>query len=139
MVRIISGVVAGFLAWLVAWVGSEKILSALWPEGYGVHQLAFEAAVTNGGQFTAHTTLLLIHIALGSMVSVISGLLAARIAGEHNRAPLALGFLLLAFGLLKAVLSWPYVPLWYHVIFTAVLMPMTIVGGRLKTMSLPRA
>ena len=133
MVRIVLGVIAGFFAWAIVWVGSEKILSAIWPEGYGAHQLAFEAAVTNGGQFTADTTLLLIHIVLGSIVSMMSGFLAALIAGENKRAPLVLGLLLAAFGLLKAVLSWPYVPIWYHVIFTALLIPMTIMGGKLKT------
>ena len=133
MARIVLGVIAGFFAWAIVWVGSEKILSAMWPEGFGVHQLAFEAAVTNGGQFTANTTLLLIHIVLGSIVSVMAGFLAAQIAGENKRAPLVLGFLLMAFGLLKVVLSWPYVPIWYHVIFTAILIPMTIMGGKLKT------
>lgn len=135
MVRIVLGVIAGFLAWSIVWVGSEKILSAIWPEGYGAHQLAFEAAIVNGGQFTADTTLLLIQIVLGSMVSVMSGFLAALIAGETKRAPLFLGVLLLAFGLLKAVLSWPYVPMWYHVVFTALLVPMTMLGGKLKTTS----
>ena len=133
MVRIVLGVIAGFLAWAIGWFGSEKVLSAIWPEGYGVHQRAFEAAIENGGQFTADTTLLLIHIVLASIASVMSGFLAARIAGENIRAPLVLGFLLLAFGVLKAVMSWPYVPIWYHVIFTALLIPMTIVGGKLKT------
>ena len=133
MVRIVLGVIAGFFAWAIVWVGSEKILSAIWPEGFGVHQRAFEAAITNGGQFTADTKLLLIHIVLGSMVSVMSGFLAALIAGENKRAPLVLGFLLLALGLLKVVMSWPYVPIWYHVIFTAILLPMTIVGGKLKS------
>jgi hypothetical protein len=133
MVRIVLGVIAGFIAWAIAWVGSEKILSAIWPEWFGVHQLAFQAAIENGGQFTANTTLLLIHIILGSIVSVISGFLAALIAGENKRAPLVLGFLLLAVGLLKVVMSWPYVPIWYHVIFTALLIPMTIMGGKLKT------
>jgi len=134
MVRIVLGVIAGFFAWAIVWVGSEKILSAIWPEGYGAHQLAFEAAIKNGGPFTADTTLLLTQIVLGSFVSAMSGFLAALIAGENKRAPLVLGFLLLAvFGLLKAALSWPYVPLWYHVIFTALLLPMTIVGGKLKT------
>jgi len=78
MVRIVLGVIAGFFAWSIVWVGSEKILSAIWPEWYGAHQLAFEAAVANGGQFTADTTLLLIHIVLGSIVSVMSGFLAAQ-------------------------------------------------------------
>jgi hypothetical protein len=133
LVQIVLGVIAGFFAWAIVWVGSEKILSAIWPEGFGVHQRAFEAAVANGGQFTANTTLLLIHIVLGSIVSVMSGYLAALIAGENKRAPLVLGFLLLAFGILKAVLSWQYVPIWYHVIFTALLIPLTIMGGKLKT------
>jgi hypothetical protein len=132
MVRIVLGVIAGFFAWAIVWVGSEKILSAIWPE-FGAHQRAFEAAITNGGQFTADTTMLLIHIVLGSIVSVMSGFLAALIAGENTRAPLVLGFLLVAFGLLKVVLSWRYVPIWYHVIFTALLIPMTIMGGKLKT------
>ena len=133
MVRIVVGVIAGFFAWAIVWVGSEKILSAIWPEGFGVHQVAFQAAIEHGGQFTADSTMLLTHIVLGSIVSVMSGFLAALIAGDNTRAPLVLGFLLLAFGVLKAIMSWPYVPIWYHVIFTALLIPMTIMGGKLKT------
>ena len=131
MLRSVLGVIAGFFSWMIVWVGSEKILSAIWP-AFGVHQAEFQAAIENGGQFTADTTMLLTHIVLGSIVSVISGFLAALIAGGNKRAPLVLGFLLLAVGLLKAVMSWPYVPIWYHVIFTAILLPMTIVGGKLK-------
>lgn len=132
MVRIVLGVIAGFFSWLIVWVGSEKILSAIWPE-LGAHQLAFEEAVKNGGQFTADTTMLLTHIVLGSIVSVMSGAVAALIARGNTRAPLVLGFLLLAVGLLKVVMSWPYVPIWYHVIFTAILLPMAIIGGKLIT------
>ncbi|MEK6337322.1 MAG: hypothetical protein AABM67_20560 [Acidobacteriota bacterium] len=131
MIRIILGVIAGFFAWAIVWVVSEKILSAIWPE-FGAHQLAFQAAIEHGGQFTANTTILLIHIVLASIVSVMSGFLAALIAGENKRAPLILGILLLAVGLLKVFMSWPYVPIWYHVIFTAILLPMAIMGGRLK-------
>ena len=132
MVRIVVGVIAGFFAWMIVWVGSEKILSAIWPE-FGTHQRAFQAAIENGGQFTADTTLLLTHIVLGSIVSVMSGSVAALIAGENKSAPLVLGFLLLAVGLLKVVMSWPYVPIWYHIIFTAILLPMAIIGGKLIT------
>jgi len=131
MVRIVLGVIAGFFSWLIVWFGSEKILSAIWPEGFGAHQRAFEAAVKNGGPFTAATSLLLTHIVLGSIVSVMSGFLAALIAGGNTRAPLALGFLLLALGVVKVVMSWSYVPVWYQVIFTALLIPMTIMGGKL--------
>ena len=132
MLRIVLGVIGGFFAWVIVWIGSEKILSAIWP-AFGVHQRAFEEAVKNGGQFTADTKMLLTHIVLGSIVSVMAGSLATLIAGENTRAPLVLGFLLLAVGLLKAVMSWPYVPIWYHVIFTAILLPMAIIGGKLIT------
>ena len=70
-----------------------------------------------------------------SFVSVMSGFLAALIGGGNQRAPLVLGFLLLAVGVMKAVMSWPYVPIWYHVIFTVILLPMAIVGGKLKNTS----
>ena len=132
MLRIVLGIIAGFFAWVIVWIGSEKILSAIWP-AFGAHQRAFEEAVKNGGQFTADTGALLTHIVLGSMVSVMSGSLAALIAGENSRAPLVLGCLLVALGLLKAVMSWPYVPIWYHVLFTAILLPMAIIGGKFKT------
>jgi hypothetical protein len=131
MVQIALGVIAGFFAWLIVWVGSEKTFSAIWPEGFGAHQRAFQAAIENGGQFTADTTLLLVHLVLGAIVSVMAGYLAALIAGENMRAPLVLGILLLALGVLKAVLSWPYAPVWYHVIFAALLIPMTFLGGKL--------
>jgi len=133
MVKIVLGVAAGFVAWLIAWAGSEMVFSAIWPDWYGAHQRAFTAAIKGGGPFSADTTILLIHVVCASIVSVIAGFLAALIARENKRAPLILGLLLLALGVLKAVMSWPYVPIWYHVIFTALLVPMAILGGRLRT------
>src|SRR5688572_1797247 len=136
MARIVLGVVSGFFAWAVLWFGSERIISLVWPE-FGTHQAAFQAAIEDGTSFTANTTFLLIHIVLASIISLVSGFLAALVAGENKRAPIFLGFLLLAFGLLKAAMSWPYVPVWYHVIFTALLLPMTIIGGKLKPTAKP--
>jgi hypothetical protein len=135
MVRTVLGVIGGFFSWLIVWFGSEKILSAIWP-AFGVHQRAFEEAIKNGpgaSGFTADTGALLTHIVLGAIASVIAGSLAALVAGENARAPLIVGCLLLALGLLKAVMSWPYVPIWYHLVFTAILLAMAIIGGKLIT------
>lgn len=132
MLRIALGIIAGFFAWMIVWFGIEQVLSAMFPVWYGAPQDAFQQAVETGGQFTAETRLLLAHLVIGSIVSVIAGYLAATVAGENKRAPLVLGFLLLALGLLKAGMSWPYVPIWYHLLFTALLLPMAIVGGKLK-------
>ena len=133
MVRIVLGAIAGFLAWSIVWVGSEKIFSAIWPAWYGAHQAAFEAAIQNGGQFTPDTTILLMNIVRGAIVSAMAGFLAALISRESKRSPLLLGLLLLAFDLIIVVLSWKHVPIWYGVIFTALLIPMTIIGGKLKS------
>jgi hypothetical protein len=130
MLRIVLGVIGGFIAWLIVWIGVEKGLSAIWP-AFGVHQKAFEEVIKNGGQFTPDSTMLFTHIVIGSIVSVLAGALAALIAGENSRAPLFAGILLLLMGIAKAVMSWQYVPIWYHVIFTAILLPMAIVGGKL--------
>ncbi len=132
MLRIVLGVIAGFIGWLILWLGGEKILSAIWP-AFGVHQTSFQAAIENGGAFTPDPTILFIHIVLALIVSLISGFIAALVSGENRRAPLVLGFLLLAMGLLKAGTSWTLVPLWYHAIFTAILLPMAVVGGRLRS------
>jgi hypothetical protein len=132
MLRIVLGVVAGFIAWFIMWVISEKIIGAIWP-AFGAHQKAFEEAIKNGGPFTADTGALLTHIVLGSIVSVLAGYLAALIAGENTKAPLFAGILLLSMGVAKAVMSWRYVPIWYHIIFTAILLPMVIIGGKLMT------
>ena len=130
MLRIVLGVIGGFIGWVIVWFVSEKGLSAIWP-AFGVHQKAFEEAIKSGGQFTADTTMLLAHIVVGSIVSVMAGAVAALIAGENSRAPLFAGILLLLMGIAKAVMSWQYVPIWYHVVFTAMLLPLAIVGGRL--------
>ena len=133
MLRIVLGVIAGFFAWMIVWFGTEKIIAAIWPT-FGVHQRAFEDVVKNGpgaSGFTADTTMLFTHIVLGSIVSLMAGSLAALVAGENARAPLVLGFVLLALGILKAVMSWQYVPIWYHVVFTAILLPLAILGGKL--------
>ena len=132
MLRIVLGVVAGFFSWLIVWFGSEKVISAIWP-AFGTHQAAFQTAITDGGQFKADNTMLLTHIVMGSIISLISGALAALIAGENSRAPLIVGILLLIVGVMKAVMSWPYIPTWYHVIFTAILLPLAVLGGKLIT------
>lgn len=130
MVRIILGVIGGFISWMMLFIGIEKIISALWP-AFGVNQKAFEEAIKNGGQFTADTTMLLTQLVFGTIVSVMAGAIAALIAGETSKAPLFAGILLLLMGIAKAAMSWQYVPVWYHVVFTAMLLPLAFLGGKL--------
>ena len=137
MLRIVLGVIGGFIGWMVLFIGIEKIISALWP-AFGVNQKAFEEAVKNGAGasgFTADKTMLLTQLVFGVIVSIVAGSLAALIAGENSKAPLIAGCLLLLMGIAKAVMSWQYVPIWYHIIFTAMLLPMVTIGGKLITIA----
>lgn len=133
MLRIAAAIIVGFFAWLILWIACEQILSAIFPAWFGAQQQAFQAALTDGGQFTPQTSFLLTHIASAFCVSLLAGFLAALVADENRRAPLILGILLLALGLLKAALSWSLVPVWYHITFTALLLPLAVLGSKLKT------
>ena len=117
MLRIGLGVIGGFVAWMAVWIVSEKAIGAV---------------------FAAETRPLIPHIVFETTVSLLAGALAAVVAGENSKAPLIAGCLLLIMGIAKAIMSWQYVPNWYHVIFTAILLPMAIVGGKLITITSPQ-
>jgi len=133
MLRVILGVVAGFIAWSILWIGSDQVLQMVSPGWYGVHQAAFEKAIFNKTEFAPDQTILIMHLVRSVIISIMSGFLAAFIANGNRNAPIGLGVLLLAFGVLVQIAAWSYLPIWYHVVFLGLLFPMTILGGRLKT------
>jgi hypothetical protein len=132
MLRIILGVIAGFIAWSILWIGSDQMLILFSPSWYGNHQYGFQAAMVNQTSFTPDNTILLMHLVRASIISIMSGFIAAVVAGENRRTPLALGVLLLLFGAGVEAVAWNYIPIWYHIVFLALLIPMTILGGRMK-------
>lgn len=131
MVRVILGVVAGFIAWSILWIGSDQVMIGTigW---YGEHQRAFEKAMTNGDAFTADNIALAMNIIRSVIFSIMSGFLAAFISKENGRSPLILGILLLLFGLGVEITAWKFLPVWYHIVFLVLLIPMTMLGGKLK-------
>ena len=132
MGKIILGIVVGFIVWSVLWVGSDALLMALSPDWYGKHQTEFENAINNQTPFAVSSTILIIGLIRSVIFSIISGFLAALIAKENTKSTLGLGILLLLFGIFVQSIFWNYVPLWYHIPFLLLLIPMTILGGKLK-------
>ncbi|MGD9561700.1 MAG: hypothetical protein AB7F88_05715 [Pyrinomonadaceae bacterium] len=133
MVRIILGVIVGFIVWTVLWLGSDQVLITLSPGWYGQHQLAFEDALMNETPFAPDGTILLMHIARSVIISLMAGFIAAFAAGENRKAPLVLGILLFLFGAVVQGYVWNYLPIWYHAIFLLLLVPVTMIGGRLRS------
>lgn len=131
MWRIVLGVIAGFIVWSVLWVGSDAFFAAISPN-WGKTSTEFRAAVENKTPFALDSTVLAILLFKSFVVSLISGFITSLIARENVKSTLALGILLLVFGIFIQSVYWNYMPLWYHIPFLALLVPMTILGGKLK-------
>jgi hypothetical protein len=131
MVRVILGIIAGFIAWSIVWVGSDQLLitSMDW---YAAHQLAFQKAMVNKSAFEPLGTILVMNIVRSVITSIIAGFIAAFVSGENRRSTLGLGIILLLVGLMVEIVAWNYLPIWYHLIFLVLLIPMTILGGKLR-------
>ena len=132
MLRIIAGIIAGFVVWTILWTGSDALFSALSPGWYGRHLNAFQAAVDNGSSYMADSIMLIIALIRSVVFSLIAGYIAAAIARENTKSTVGLSVLLLAFGIFIQSILWNYAPLWYHIPFLLLLVPMTIAGGKLK-------
>jgi hypothetical protein len=133
MVRIILGVVVGFIVWSVVWLGSDQVLITMSKSWYGQHQFAIEDAKLNDAPFMADSTIVIIGLVRGLIASLMAGFIAAFIAGGNRKAPLILGFLLLVVGAAVEIYYWNYLPVWYHAIFLLLLIPMTVIGGKLTS------
>ena len=133
MLRIILGVVAGFIAWSILWIGSDQILISFSPGWYGNHQYGFQAAMVNQTPFVPDTTILLMHLGRAAIISIMAGFIGAVVAAENRKTPLALGVLLFLFGAGVQAVAWSYIPIWYHIIFLGLLIPLTILGGKMKS------
>ena len=131
MVRIILGAIAGFIVWSILWVGSDAIFSAISAD-WGKTSTDFRDAVANNTPYTLSSTVLIALLIKSFIVSIISGYIAALIAGENTKSTVGAGVLLLLFGIFIQATHWNHMPLWYHIPFLILLIPMTILGGKLR-------
>lgn len=121
MLKNIFAVIGGFVLWSAFWVVSDLTLLILSPDWYGEGLKNFS------------TPILLISLARSIFISIISGYVAALIAKKNQiQTALVLGVLLLAFGIFIQAQFWNVIPLWYHLIFLAMLIPVTWLGAKLR-------
>ena len=120
MLRNALAVLAGFVVWTVVFLGLAAAVRALFPADHGPD-----------GSVTALLPLL-VYLVLTALASLGAGYTAARIAtAAVPRTVLVLGAILLAVGIAVQVSSWSLAPSWYNVVFLLLLLPLTVVGGRL--------
>lgn len=133
MVRIILGVIVGFVVWSIVWVGGEAVLTTnISPDWLGKYALEAEKALVNKDPFAHNSTISAIYLLRSFVTSLIAGYLAALTAGEYKKTTLILGIILIAVGIAVEYMAWAIAPAWYHILFIIFLLPMTMLGGRLR-------
>jgi hypothetical protein len=134
MIRIILGAIGGFITWLIFLRGSDVIWGMISPD-YISHQNNLMAAIANNTPFMADSMILIIAVIRSAILSIIAGYIAALIAKENFKSPLLLGILLLVFGIFIHSMILNNVPFWYHLLILLPLIPLTIFGGKLRTIN----
>lgn len=124
--RVVVGVLAGAVVWAVLWIGGTSGARAAFPE------------LLDATQRLEHVGALLGFIGYSVVLSVLAGYVAAMLAGGADRATgmravWILAGLQLALGVFFEVSSWDLLPVWYHLVFLALIVPATVYGGRLRS------
>ena len=132
MIRIILGIIAGFIAWTIIWIGSDALMQSFSPAWWGAQKNAMELAVANNESYRTDTLITIIDLVRSVVASVMAGFLTAVIAGENRRSTLILGVILLIVGVAVQIYVWNIYPVWFHPVFWILLIPATILGGKMK-------
>ncbi|MEM7413949.1 MAG: hypothetical protein AAF389_00545 [Gemmatimonadota bacterium] len=119
MGRVIGGALAGYALWSVLWVGGSALAARLFPD-----QIVL-------GEPTDSVPILLGYIVWSCVLSVAAGFVAARIGKERSASAVrGVAGLLLLTGIGVEVSAWALTPVWYHVVFLLLLVPLTLFGGK---------
>ena len=132
MLRIILGVIVGFVVWSIIWIGSDQVLHSMSRDWYGAEKDKIVVAIANNESLNLDTMVVIIDLVRSIIASIIAGYLAAVVASENRSSQLILGVILRIVGIAVQIHLWKVYPIWFHLIFWALLIPMTILGGKMK-------
>ncbi len=120
MIRSIASILVPVVVWGVLWVGSAQVAAAVVPD-------AFDENAIPAGPW-----ILGVFIGLSMLLSVVAGWLGGKIAPRAiMKHVLILSIVQLVIGIAVQASVWDQMPLWYHLPFLALVMPMHLLGGRL--------
>lgn len=123
MLRNIILILSGYACWTLIWLGGNWLL---FPSA---------AEVVNSGEFLAENRALFGSLLLSVFCSLVSGGTVGKFAGSRKlRTAGILATLLLVTGIVVQVGVWDQMPIWYHLAFLALLMPMVVLGARFSNL-----
>lgn len=120
MKHTILGVVAGYIVWTVIWLGGNATLFSAAAE-----QSAAGEAVTAIGTLAG---VLLLSIVCSLVAGMVAGWLGKQNAAQ---AVLITGVLLVLTGIGVQASVWSLMPVWYHLSFLLLILPVAMLGARL--------
>ena len=120
--RLVLGVIAGVTLWSLLWIAGTAAAQAAFPD------------VLDPTRRLDHVGALLGYIAYSVVLSILSGYAAAAAASGARamRTASIVAVILLGLGIFFEVSYWEMLPVWYHLVFLALLVPATVYGGKLK-------
>jgi hypothetical protein len=120
--RVILAILTGAAVWAVLW--NVATLGA---------QAAFPKTLAPGQPIT-HTGILLAYVLYSVVLSLLAGFVTAAVGGKDPMGAVwALATLQLAIGIFVELSYWSLMPVWYHLLFLALVVPATVYGGILKS------
>jgi len=120
MIRMIAGIVAGLIAWIIVATIGNLMFRVAWP-GYAEAEISMMLTLA----------MMVARLLLGALCSLCAGFVAARITKKNGTGAKVLGIVVTAMFFPVHYLLWDKFPIWYHVIFLASLFPLTLLGAKL--------
>jgi hypothetical protein len=121
MKRKVASVLVGLVAWICVATAVNLALRFSWPD-----YAAAEPTMT----FTLGMQVA--RLLMGAFASLCAGFAAAAIARGSGTPVMALAVLLLLLFIPAHYALWDRFPVWYHIVFLASLMPVTLLGAAWK-------
>ena len=121
MTKMIAGIVAGLIAWIIVATIGNLIFRVAWP-GYAEAEISM--------MFTL--AMMVARLLLGALSSLCAGFVVAWITKRNGTGAKVLGIVVTAMFFPVHYVLWDKFPIWYHVIFLASLFPLTLLGAKLS-------
>ena len=107
------------VVWGVLWVGAAQIATVVVPDAFD------ENAIPTA------SWLLGVFVVISIGLSLLAGWLGGKIAPKAiMRHVMILGIIQLLIGIGVQASVWDQMPVWYHLVFLAFVLPMHLIGGR---------